>query len=371
MSHESERQTAMSTTLISGLSQLASFSARAARAVALLSQYRDDDVDLATTPRETVSRIGGRTLYRMAVDTPKRVKTPVLVVYAMVGHWTILDLQPDRSFLRNLAEGGCEVYMLDWGHPTAADQFDDFSDLVDIYMDRFVDVICDRHDIPSVNLLGVCQGGVLSLIYASLHPQKIRNLITCVTPVDFHADMASERTDRGFMNVWVRNLKPEEVDLMIDTFGNVSGEVGGAFFSMMTPFRSLAKYSLTLVDVGQDKDKLLNFLRMEKWLADRPDHTAASARQWLKDLYQDNKMVSGQLEVGGRLVDLKAITMPVLNLYTETDHIIPPPASVVLGDKIGSTDYTQEVVSGGHIGVFVSRDGRKLRDKIVGWLEAR
>jgi polyhydroxyalkanoate synthase subunit PhaC len=371
MSRESERQTAMSTTLISGLSQLASFSARAARAVALLSQYRDDDVDLATTPRETVSRIGGRTLYRMAVDTPKRVKTPVLVVYAMVGHWTILDLQPDRSFLRNLAEGGCEVYMLDWGHPTAADQFDDFSDLVDIYMDRFVDVICDRHDIPSVNLLGVCQGGVLSLIYASLHPQKIRNLITCVTPVDFHADMASERTDRGFMNVWVRNLKPEEVDLMIDTFGNVSGEVGGAFFSMMTPFRSLAKYSLTLVDVGQDKDKLLNFLRMEKWLADRPDHTAASARQWLKDLYQDNKMVSGELEVGGRLVDLKAITMPVLNLYTETDHIIPPPASVVLGDKIGSTDYTQEVVSGGHIGVFVSRDGRKLRDKIVGWLEAR
>ncbi len=70
-----------------------------------------------------------------------------MVVYAMVGYWTILDLQPDRSFLRNLAEGGCEVYMLDWGHPTAADQFDDFSDLVDIYMDGFVEVIRERHDI--------------------------------------------------------------------------------------------------------------------------------------------------------------------------------------------------------------------------------
>ncbi len=289
----------MSTTLVYGLSELASFSARAARAAALLSQFRDEDVDLATTPREAVARMGGRTLYRMAVDAPKRVKTPVLVVYAMVGHWTILDLQPDRSFLRNLAEGGCEVYMLDWGHPTAADQFDDFSDLVDIAMDGFVDVICDRHDIASVNLLGVCQGGVLSLIYASLHPEKIRNLITCVTPVDFHADADGERVDRGFMNVWVRNLKPEEIDLMIDTFGNVSGEVGGAFFSMMTPFRSLAKYGLTLVDVGQDRDKLLNFLRMEKWLADRPDHTAASARQWLKDLYQDNKLVNLETAVCG------------------------------------------------------------------------
>ena len=361
----------MSLDLTSGLAQLASYSTKAAKAAAALSKIRDEDVDVATTPREVVARIGGRTLYRMAVDGPKRVETPVLVVYAMVGHWTILDLQPDRSFLRNLAEGGCEVYMLDWGHPTAADQFDDFSDLVDIVMDGFIDVICDRHDSSSVNLLGVCQGGVLSLIYASLHPDKIRNLITCVTPVDFHADKEGERVDHGFMNVWVRNLSAEEVDLMIDSFGNVSGEVGGAFFSMMTPYRSLSKYCLTLVDVGQDEDKLMNFLRMEKWLADRPDHTAASARQWLKDLYQDNKLVKGDLEVGGRRVDLKNITMPVLNLYTETDHIIPPPASVVLGDKVGSQDYTQDVVAGGHIGVFVSRNGGKLRDRIMDWLEKR
>jgi polyhydroxyalkanoate synthase len=357
--------------LTSGLSELAGFSTRAAKAAAMLSHVRDADVDIASTPRETVARIGGRTLYRIAVDAPKRIATPVLVVYAMVGHWTILDLQPDRSFLKNLAESGCEVYMLDWGHPTAADQFDDFSDLVDLIMDGFIDVICDRHGVEAVNLLGVCQGGVLSLIYAALHPQKIRNLITCVTPVDFHADMHAERIDHGFMNVWVRNLAPEEIDLMIDTFGNFSGEVGGAFFSMMTPFRSLSKYSLTLVDVGQDKEKLLNFLRMEKWLADRPDHTAASARQWLKDLYQGNKLVTGELEVGGRRVDLKAIAMPVMNLYTETDHIIPPPASAVLGEYVGTADYTQEVIQGGHIGVFVSRAGHKMRDKIVAWLEAR
>lgn len=235
----------MSTAVASGLAQLASYSTRAAKAAALLSKLRDEDVQIATTPREAVAQIGGRTLYRIAVDAPKRVKTPVLVVYAMVGHWTILDLQPDRLFLRNLAEGGCEVYMLDWGHPTAADQFDDFSDLVDMYMDGFIDVICDRHNVPSINLLGVCQGGVLSLIYASLYPEKLRNLITCVTPVDFHADKSQERLDHGFMNVWVRNLSSQEVDLMIDSFGNVSGEVGGAFFSMMTPARSLAKYCLT------------------------------------------------------------------------------------------------------------------------------
>ena len=138
----------MPTDLTSGLAELASYSTRAAKAAAMLSKIRDGDVDIATTPREVVAQISGRSLYRIAVDAPMRVKTPVLVVYAMVGYWTILDLQPDRSFLRNLAEGGCEVYMLDWGHPTAADQFDDFSDLADIYMDGFVDVIRDRHELP-------------------------------------------------------------------------------------------------------------------------------------------------------------------------------------------------------------------------------
>jgi polyhydroxyalkanoate synthase len=108
-----------------------------------------------------------------------------------------------------------------------------------------------------------------------------------------------------------------------------------------------------------------------KWLADRPDHTAASARQWLKDLYQHNKLAKGELEIGGEQVDLQAITIPVLNIYTETDHIIPAPASKALKDKVGSKDYNEAAVSGGHIGVFVSRQQARLRDQIVGWLGTR
>ena len=99
--------------LTSGLAELASYSTRAAKAASILSGIRDEDVEIATTPKEVVARIGGRTLYHITVAGPERVKAPVLVVYAMVGHWTILDLQPDRSFLKNLAEGGCDVYMLD------------------------------------------------------------------------------------------------------------------------------------------------------------------------------------------------------------------------------------------------------------------
>jgi polyhydroxyalkanoate synthase len=97
----------------------------------------------------------------------------------------------------------------------------------------------------------------------------------------------------------------------------------GAVFSMMTPMRSLSKYNVELLDVVDDETKLLNFLRMEKWLADRPHHPGEAAKQWLKDLYQENKLIKNNWELGGRRVDLKNVTMPVLNIYAEADHIIP------------------------------------------------
>lgn len=190
-------------------------------------------------------------------------------------------------------------------------------------------------------------------------------------PGRFPRGQDAEHLERGFMNVWTRNLSTADIDLLVDTMGNIPGEVGGAMFSLMTPFRSLAKYNPTLMEAGQDRAKLLNFLRMEKWLADRPAHSGEAARQWLKDLYQENKLVKGELMVGGRKVDPRAVRMPALNIYTETDHVIPAPASTAMHALVGTQDYTEAAVSGGHIGLFVSRNQEALRDQIVGWLEKR
>jgi len=356
--------------LLSGMTELAEFGKRVAAASALLAAVRKQDVVIAQTPREEICRVNGRALHRIVSDHPHQIPTPVLVVYAMVGHWAVLDLQDDRSFLRNLAEAGCQVYVMDWGHPTPADQFDDFGDLINIYMDRFVEAICERHNIPAINLIGICQGGVLSLCYTALHPERIRNLVTVVTPVDFHADRDDERIDSGFMNVWTRGLSGEDIDLLVQTMGNIPGEVGGTMFSLMTPFRTLAKYNMTLVQAGQDPDTFMNFLRMEKWLADRPDHTGAAAQQWLKELYQENRLANGELVIDGRAVDLQAVDMPVLNIYSETDTIIHPLASKAMRGRVGSADYTELPVSGGHIGILVARS-KKLRDGIVDWLVKR
>ena len=103
---------------------------------------------------------------------------------------------------------------------------------------------------------------------------------------------------------------------------------------MMTPMRTLMKYNLDMLEVMDDEKKLLNFLRMEKWIADRPHHPGEAAKQWLKDLYQDNKLVKNAVhDQWARRSNLGNITMPVLNVFAKDDHIIPPATSQALGDE--------------------------------------
>jgi polyhydroxyalkanoate synthase len=111
---------------------------------------------------------------------------------------------------------------------------------------------------------------------------------------------------------------------------------------------------------------------MEKWIFDSPDQCGEAFRQFIKDFYQGNKLVRNEVEIGGRRVELPDITQPVLNIFAEQDHLVPPSASRVLGDCIGTDDYTQLAFRGGHIGIYVSgRAQREVPPAIHDWLRAR
>ncbi|WP_416385318.1 hypothetical protein [Sinorhizobium meliloti] len=102
-------------------------------------------------------------------------------------------------------------------------------------------------------------------------------------------------------------------------------------------------------------DDLPEFSPMLLRMADRPDHRGAARRQWLKELYQENRLIEGRFALSGRVVHLRAIDAPVVNIFALDDHIIPPTCSKALGGKIGSTDYTEIPLPRGHVGLFVSR----------------
>ena len=143
-------------------------------------------------------------------------------------------------------------------------------------------------------------------------------------------------------------------------------------FSQMTPGATMSKYNVGLLDTFDDEKRLLNFLRMEKWLADRPHHPGEAAKQLLINLYKNNELVRGEFRLGGRTVELGDIKVPVLNVFAKDDHVIPPGTTQALRGAVGTKDYTEIGLDGGHVGVFVSGKSQGVLGKgIVDWLKKR
>ena len=338
----------------------------------LLSAIKDADVDVGATPKKLVMRRDKVELFRYEPLTEQKVKTPVLLAYGLIGRYTMADLQEDRSLVRSLLRQGLDLWLVDWGQPNRSERWLTIDDYVDDYIHAAVERICRETGHDKISLLGICEGGVFMTCYAALHPDKVKGLVLTITPIDFHADRDDPDTHHGFLNVWTRSLDRADIDRLVDVYGGLPGEFMSSVFSLMTPMRSLTKYNIDLIDVIDDEAKLMNFLRMEKWLADRPAHPGEAAKQWLKDLYQDNKLVKGEFELSGRRVDLSKLTAPVLNVFALNDHIIPPTCSRALGAHVGTKDYSEIELPGGHVGLFVSSKSQgSLSKGISAWLAAR
>lgn len=343
-----------------------------ARGFKRLAEVTEDDLAIATVPRDEVWSEDMVRLYRCKPMVERPHGVPILIVYALVGRFQMIDLEAERSFVRKLLASGFDVYFIDWGLPKRAHRWLTIDDYVSGYLGDCVDVVRERAGSDQINLIGICQGGVFTLCYAALFPDNVRNLALTVTPIDFHGDKKEPQTGAGYMNQWVRSLTAQDVDDIVDAYGSAPGSLVGFAFLMMNPISNVTKYTIDLIDVLHDDTKLLNFLRMERWIADRPDHPGEVLRQWLKDLYQENKLIRNELQLGGRRVDLRNITMPVLNIYATGDTIIPVSCSKGMGSHFGTKDYTEVPVPGGHIGTFVGAKAQKfLTPTLADWFNAR
>jgi polyhydroxyalkanoate synthase len=320
------------------------------------------DVEVEPTPKELVFEEDKMRLFHYLPGEALTCPTPILICYALVNRQYMMDLQSDRSLIRNLLGQGLDIYIIDWGYPDHGDRYVTMEDYIDVYLDDCVEVVRERTGCDKVNLLGVCQGGTFTAVYTALYPEKVRNLITMVAPFDFH-------TTDGLLNVWSQYM---DIDNMVDTMGVIPGEFMNVGFLMLKPFQLMVDKYVGLMDNLDDPATVTNFMRMEKWIFDSPAQAGEAFRKFLKDLYQDNKLVKGELEIGGRRVDLKKITMPLLNIYATEDHLVPPASSIPLNDLVGSEDKTLYSFPGGHIGIYVSsRSQKELAPNVSQWLMTR
>src|SRR5688572_1469226 len=321
-----------------------------------------DDVDFGATAKEAVYSDGRLTLYRFKGEKAPTSKVPLLIVYALVNRPYMVDLQSDKSLVRNLLALGEDIYLIDWGYPDGSDRYLTLEDYIERFIGGCVEFLKQRHGVAKIDVLGICQGGAFSLCYASLHPRNVRNLITMVTPVDFH-------TPDNMLSNWTRDL---DVDLFVDALGNVPADLMNYCYLTLKPFRLNVQKYVGLTDLLDDKAAMEDFLRMEKWIFDSPDQAGEAFRQFIKQFYQGNGFIEGGIDIGGRQVDLANVTMPILNIFAEQDHLVPPDASRALQRVAGTRDYTELSFKGGHIGIYVSgRAQREVPPAIHDWLRKR
>lgn len=350
------------------LQSTAELPTKLSRGLENLRKLDEEDIRIGCTPREVVYRHDHVELvhFERPEDSPPTLRTPILISYALVNRPYMVDLQENRSLVRNLQAKGLDIYLVDWGYPGPIERWLTLDDLLEEYLDACVDEVRRRSGCEAINLLGICQGGALALCYTALHPQKVKNLVTMVAPVDFDVE---PRPDSGLLNAWIRGL---DVDAMVEAMGNVPGDLMNFGYLMLRPFSlNIGKY-LALPDVLDDEAKLVNFLRMEKWIFDSPDQPGEVFRKFVRDFYQRNLLVKGELEIEGRRVELARIKQPVLNVYAEQDHLVPPESSKALSKVVGSRDYTERGFPTGHIGMYVSGKVQRDLPELIGrWLSER
>jgi polyhydroxyalkanoate synthase len=298
--------------------------------------------------------------YRPLVS--RTAKTPIVFVYALMNKSYILDLQPDKSWLRNLLSQGFNVYLIDWKTPTNIDKYASFDDYVNFYIDDCVNLVSKENSVEKLTLHGYCLGSTMAAMYATLHQEKVRNLVTIAPIID-------TENDGTVLANFARHL---DVDKVIDTCGNFPREYLYACFSMLKPFKQGVNKYINLVENIDNAKFVQNFLRMEKWLYDTPTIAGETFKQWIQDIYQKNLLVKNEMKIGENIIDLSKIRVPLLNIVAEEDHLVSPQCSVALNDSVSSLDKRLMHFHTGHVGLIASSYSQNnVLPKVGQWLRVR
>ncbi len=303
-------------------------------------------VQVATTPHDVVYEEDSLKLLRYRNEHSIDFAEPVLVCFALVNRPYILDLQPDRSVVRQLLKRGFDVYLVDWGIPTAADRTLRLHDYVCGFMNNVANFVCSHSDSPKLNLLGYCMGGTMSTMYTALNPEQVKNLILMAAPIDFSGD-------EGLLNVWTRE-EYFDVDGLIDAFGNCPGSFLQSGFQMMKPVQNYFEKYTGFIERMDNDDFLENYFAMERWVNDNIPVAGETFREFVKHLYQENRLVKGEFRLRDRAVKLEDINCPLLTLTAEHDHLVPPSSTLAIKDHISSKFVHHMSINAGHIGLAVS-----------------
>ena len=302
-----------------------------------------------TTPHEIVFEAPLARLRDFSVS--RRRVVPTLVLPPQAGHDScIVDYSSEQSQMRTILASGLErAFSLDWVGATRATKDASIEDYMDV-VDRAVEHCGGR-----VNLIGDCQGGWLATIYAALYPERVNTLTIAGAPIDFHA---GEPVIHEVMRRVAPNGDLRFYEALVAMGGGVlEGRHMLSGFILIQPGAEISRQIELLLNLD-DPAHVARYREFEDWFKHTQDVPGAFYLWIVRNLFRDNGLVSGSLEVRGQKVDLSRIDMPLELMAGATDHITPPDQVFALATHASTPDerVTRHVSTGGHLGLFMGRE---------------
>ena len=307
-------------------------------------------VNLAMTPGKVVFRNDLIELLQYAPTTAEVYKRPLLIVPPWINKFYILDLNPQKSFIRWAVAQGLTVFVISWVNPDIRHADKDFY----AYMTEGIFAALDQiHAITEerqVTAIGYCVGGTLtsaSLAYmAAKKDDRIASATLFTTQVDF--------TNSGDLKVFADEDRIKNIEAEMELSGYLEGKSMANAFNMLRPNDMIWSYVVNNYLKGIEPMAF----DLLAWNSDSTRMPRANHSYYLRNCYLENRFAKGEMVLGDETLDIGKITIPIYNLAAKEDHIAPA-KSVFNGAKLFGGEMRYVMGGSGHIAGVVNPPGPK------------
>ena len=321
---------------------------------------------IAPSHRDVVYREHSVTLYRYKRRKKASHRLPLFIVPSLVNKPFIMDMLKGESFVEAMLDRGFDVFIIEWGIPTPGQKHLPLEHYIKHYMNRASKRILKMTGAPGLSVAGYCIGGNLALLHAACDKgERVKNLITMVTPINFE--------DKGMLSWWAKK-EHFDIDKVVDTYGNIPADFFSQAFPWLVPQANLVKMR-TIYEKHEDKEFMRSFLALDIWGKENTSFPGEVYRSIIKHGYQENVLVEqGEWPLEEGCARLADIEMPCLNMAAQYDHIAPCDSCLVSPDLLPNADCTSKAYATGHLGIALGKDvmqqpTTEYWDEIAQWLE--
>ena len=323
--------------------------------------------NIATTPGKVIFQNDLVQLIQYAPTTDSVHATPLLIVPPWINKFYILDLGPQKSFIRYMVSQGFTVFVLSWVNPDERLKDKTFEEYMTEGLLAATDAAKRETGVEKVNVIGYCVGGTLlgtALAYlAARGEEPFASATFFAAQVDF--------TKAGDLMLFIDDTQLKALEEMMAERGFLDGSRMASVFNLLRPKDLIWPYIVNNYMLGK-KPFPFDLLF---WNQDSTRMTPANHKFYLREFYHDNKLARGQMSIGGVKLDLSKVKLPIYELCAKEDHIAPA-KSVFIGSRLFGGPVTYVVAGSGHIAGVINPPGEKVKyqywtnDKRAATLEA-